>query len=310
MKLFLIDKPGCAHMIDLMPGIKHAYQLEQEFFPYLTVEFLPNRYYDPGVIIIAGKEKVRINVTLENQEELKQVRDVLFKFLNKNYNVTDLIKDDCLTDLRKMGKNKVTIGFNNILKEKKEETCCKVDMNNFEGNPYKAFEKKQAFDILHPVYKDDGRNSQDKELCMKNRYLECGDNFPKNTAQFKMCTDEVKWLCENGYPYNERTKIVEDAAKAAVKDTLSSLKKTDMKVDKKMFDKIAFAGFWDRPRNRAGNKYYKEGEPQAINFIADDSDNYDYYSRLIEGFEDKSYMTVYIILAIIIICIAYHKFIN
>ena len=41
MRLFHYATSQCQSIVDIMPGIKIAYEMEAIFTPYLTVEFLP-----------------------------------------------------------------------------------------------------------------------------------------------------------------------------------------------------------------------------------------------------------------------------
>lgn len=60
MKLLYIDKPECRSITDIIPAIKSVYQLEQEFAPYLIVDFIPNKNnIDDGIIIYAGNEIIK-----------------------------------------------------------------------------------------------------------------------------------------------------------------------------------------------------------------------------------------------------------
>ena len=105
MRLFLIDKPSCHHIIDLMPGIKAVYQLEQEFDPYLTVDFIPNRENPPGVLLIAGNEVIRRNYTFDDPNDIIEMRKLIWKYLKKYHRINNIEDDNrgplCIKDFKK-----------------------------------------------------------------------------------------------------------------------------------------------------------------------------------------------------------------
>jgi len=298
MKLFLIDKPGCHHIKDLMPGIKSVYQLEQEFSPYLFVEFLPNREEPPGILLIAGNEVIRRNYTFDDPNDIEELRNLIWKYIRKYNKVKDVTKDGCITDFRKTRTNHVIQGWQSAKRHRAVEMCCRT---------VKKMIATEFMDqlIKHEVYRFEGRDMQDRNICKKNRLQECGNNYPQNTILYKRCTDEARWICNNGYPVNIRTKIV-DAYRERLKDKiLRYLHSNGMRVNKQVLDKILQAGFFERVRNRVGNKFaHFRNVEHAVNEIMND---HGYYTELIEGFDstrkDKKFNYLYIIFIITLLTI-------
>ena len=64
-RLFHIESSKCKNIMDLMHGVKAIYQLEMEFFPYLSIEFLPKRDdVEGGIILQTKKRTIRLNLRL------------------------------------------------------------------------------------------------------------------------------------------------------------------------------------------------------------------------------------------------------
>lgn len=287
MKLFYIAKKGCQDIKTITKGIKRAYQLEQEFYPHLSVEFLPNNKYKEGIFFIIGDNVIHKDYFLMNESELDDMRKTIWELFPRYYNVTDITKNGCLTDFRKLGKNKVAIGWDEVTAKANYNKLYIPDtmLTNQDTKTDEQIEKS----ILHPVYKNSGDDIQNRKLCLINRIKECTDNYPPNSQVYKLCNDNVVWLCNNGYPNNIRTKIVSNIVKKEIEDSLKYLKDTNMKADKQHYDDFILSGFFERPANRMGNKYTDpNGGKHAIDFIAERGDDYKYYSQLIEGYDNNN----------------------
>jgi hypothetical protein len=303
MKLFYISNRDCQDIKTITKGVKRAYQLEQEFYPYLSVEFLPSAKYKEGIYFVIGDNVIHKDYYLYHKKDLIDLRNTIWSLFPSYYDVTDITKDGCITDFRKLGKNKVTIGWPNIIANGKNNKI-KIPDSMLIKQDIKVDEQISK-NILHPVYKNSGADIQDRKLCMINRIKECTDNYPVDSQLYKLCNDNVVWLCKNGYPYNIRTKVMNSIVKKQIEDSLKYLKNNDMKVDKPHFDDMMLSGFFERPANRMGNKYTSANpnDKHAINFIGDKSNEYDYYSQVIEGFDNKNKNHYILIFAVIIIII-------
>lgn len=304
MKLFYISKKGCHDIKAITKGIKRAYQMEQEFYPYLSVEFLPNNKYKEGVFLVTKNNNIHKTYFLDNEIELQDLRSTIWSVFTSEYNVTDIAKKDGL-DFIQLGKNNVTISWPNIVDKAKNNKIIIPDNMLIDQTNNKIFDKKMSNDVLHPVYKNSGMDIQDRKLCLSNRLQECADNYPKNSHTYKLCNDNVVWLCNNGYPYNVRTKVMSAIVGKQIQDSLKYLKSTNMKADKKHYDDLILSGFFERPANRMGNKYSDLSGKHAIDFIAEKQDDYAYYSQLIEGFGNKNNKYYYWIIGLLLCCVIY-----
>lgn len=282
MRLFLIDKPECRHISDIMPGIKAVYQMEQEFSPYLTVDFLPNNNNDPGgVIIQVGDEVIRKYYTFEDSDDIKKLREDLWILVRKYHNPIDITnKEGCIKDFRQTPTFNVVQGWQNA-KRSKADVCCKViiEMISDEFADYM---------IKHWVYRDPTEDIQNRDICKQIRSKECGDNYAPNSPQFRRCIREVNWLCNNGYPEdnNKRVNNVNKMVKDLRIKIYNYLDKNDMKVDKRTFDNIITAGLFDYVGNRMGNK--SRNMYDVKNTIRDSLYEKNIYLKLIEDFNSEN----------------------
>jgi hypothetical protein len=298
MKLFYIGENGCHDIKKITSGVKRAYQLEQEFKPYLSVEFFSNKQYKEGIFFIINNDVIHKKYFLYNDNELKEIRGIIWKHFTKYYNVTDITKNGCISKFTQIGKNSVNIGWTQIKNNGINNKIVIPDIMYLDDT------KTVNYNILHSVYKNNGDDIQDKKLCMINRIKECTDNYPLNSQLYKLCNDNVVWLCKNGYP-NIRTKIMSNLVKQQVEESLTYLKNNNMNTDKNHYDDMILSGFFERPANRMGNKYSNLSGKHAINFIADKNNEYYYYSNLIEGFGYNKCFIIILIFVCIILCYIY-----
>jgi len=306
MRLFLIDKPKCRHISEIVKGVSAVYQLEQEFYPYLLVDFLPNKNNEPGgVIIQVGKEIIKKNYTFEIPNDLINLRKLLWKLLHKYHNPIDITdKNGCLKDFRKTSTNKIIQGWQAKKKTMREDVCCKI-IKNVIANDFTNFM------IKHWYYRDPTTNKIDNNTCKKIRWQECGNNYPPNSMTFKRCVDEVEWLCNKGYDKNNKNKIIDEKNKMIAnihKKIYDYLDKNNLKVNKQIFDSIINAGLFDNVGNRMGNKsinFYNISN--TLDKIMHEKQN---YLKIIESFNNKSnyqliinYVTILCIIMTIIFLI-------
>lgn len=292
LRLYHIDGKGCRFVNDIMPGINAVYTMEQEFFPYLDIEFLPHSEFEnSGIILQANDELIRRNYTFHDKKELGELRDLIWKYLLKYRKIKDITKNGCLKDFREYNPNRVIQGWRNAKRLAKDDNCCAIILN-------KLTDEIMARKILHEVYTLSSNDEMDKDTCKKVRFGECGDNYPRGTAQFDRCTREVNWLCNNGYPnkvVKKMDKIVTDVRKKIYDD----LKRNNLIVNKQKFDNIIDAGLFADLGNRMGNKVanYKNVN-KTLNDIFTEKQ---YYLGLVEGFDGGSGFGGLMILIIIVL---------
>jgi len=302
-------------MKDLIPGIFSVYQLEQEFYPYLSVEFIPNNKYAAGILIIVGDKVIRRNYTFNDPNDIVELRKLIWRYVREINNPADIAitrpdGEVCIKDFNKGGGFKVIQGWDNKLKSLEKNVCCKGS-----DSETKIVPMDQQL-INHEVYRYSNKDQINLPICKKLRFQECADNYPPNTPTYKRCLREANWVCENGYPCNVRTKLIATYREKLKNDILRYLKRNDMRVDKQMFDLIMSAGFFERPNNRVGNK----ASPYTPIIHTIDNipiDDFDYYSKMIEGLSEgvseddtnqkcnKIFPIIIIVLIIVAISIIY-----
>lgn len=296
MRLFYIDKPGCHHITEIMPGIKATYQMEAEFYPYLFVDFMPHANDRPeGIILQAGNEIIKKDMSLDTKEDVEKLRKLIWKYVKKYHNPKDITKPcGCIQNFKDYTTFNVTQGWANKIRNLKCDECCLT-----EG----IKEKPQVTDYLvkHWAYRDPTDDRINRDICKKIRGEECGNNYPSGSAEFRRCVEEVNHVCNTGYPptntkegkcptfeekqeYNPYTRatnalvnatrgqIYKDLTKPEKDGRLFELK-DNLKVDKRDLDNIFTAGLYQHTGNRAGNK--------SRNIIHAKSDN---ELTLLEGF--------------------------
>lgn len=276
MRLFHIDEPGCHHITEIMDGIKAVYQLEQEFFPYLTVEFLPHRDRPAGIILLTRKgDSIRKYYKFKDPKDIEELRSIIWYYLERDYNIKQLPTDKCgnLQKFKWEPTSDVIQGWQSKKRAMKGARCCKIiaDIVASELVSHATIH----YNILHEQYRLSGQDVQTREICKQLRLTECGNNYPPNTPTFKRCVDEVNWLCNNSYPKNKAYEASNKLVKNTRKKIHEYLDKNNMLVDKKIFDDIIDAGLFQRVANRMGNK--------SINFI-------DAQRAVNDEFNDRGYM--------------------
>jgi hypothetical protein len=269
---------GCESMIDIWPSIKAVYQMEAEFSPYLTIEFLPYREGQiPGIILQTKDGDIRKNYTFKNKTDIKELRDLIWKYIVPEKHIKDITKNGCLTDFKEYGTSNVIQGWKAKKRALDKEKCCQLVLDSLVKDVV-------GNNILHEVYRLSPIDRQDKNICKKVRFEACGNNFPKGSAVFKRCVQETEWLCNHGYP-NVTVNKMNDFVNKVRKNLWRYLRDNDLRVNKRKFDEIISAGLFDDLGNRMGNKVADDKNVRAsLDQIFTEKD---YYLGLIEGFDDE-----------------------
>jgi len=272
MRLFHIDGGSCKYIIDLMPSINAIYQLHEEFYPYLKIEFLPYREDEKqGIILQTKTEIIRKPYTFKNKNDIEELRGIIWYYLEKDYNVKSI---EFLTNFIPHNPNNVILGWKNKLDSLDKDICCKIILDSLTSNILKH-------NILHEVYRLSNKDIQTRDICKNVRFSECGDNYPKNTETFNRCIREANWLCNNGYPNNVINKMNSLVKKIKI-DLYNDLYNNNLKVNKKKFDEIISAGLFQNIGIRMNNlDINKNNVKNTINQIFTEKN---YYLNLIEDF--------------------------
>lgn len=253
MRLFFIDKPECRHISEIVKGVSVIYQMEEEFYPYLVVDFLPNKTGKPGgVIIQAGQEIIRKNYTFENPKDEKELRSLLWKLVRKYHNPKDITETKngktCIKDFRKTETNNVIQGWQAKKRNMRNGVCCRVVSDTISKDLTDFF-------IKHWAYRDPTTPKLNRKTCKKIRFEECGNNYPPGTHDFDRCVKEVNWLCDRGYSGGlNRKKAMDEFVKKTKVKLYKELDKNNLRVNKRLFDELITAGLFEHVGNRMGNR--------------------------------------------------------
>jgi hypothetical protein len=181
-----------------MPSIKAIYQMEQEFNPYLQVEFIPNNTQREGIILQTKRGNIRRYYTFQNPNDIKELRKLIWDNLIIDYQVKDIYNKDNLTiDYRKIGKFKVIDSY-----QKAKQS--KANNNKYHPiNDYYKENKNRIEGVKHQVYNVDSTyNITNCEQCKKVRMMQCDHNFPSQSHTNALCKLETEYYCHKRYPKN------------------------------------------------------------------------------------------------------------
>lgn len=231
IRLFYTSKHGCHNIQEITKAVMAVYQLQEEFYPYLTVNFLPNKNNQKGGVVLQTPEKIiKRYYHFDNKYDIINLRKIIWDLINNKKNIKDITKNKYTNETMKFN---IIQGWQNKKKKLTDNLCCKVikqDTNNELNNK-----------IKHEIYKL-ADNEFTKKSCKEVRYKECADNYPINSQLYKLCKSEVNWLCNNGYPINKvkefNNKIINDSRNELVKKI-----QNNKYIDKKIYDDLIFAGF-------------------------------------------------------------------
>lgn len=280
MNLYLIDKPECHHMTELMPGISSVYQLQSEFEPYLKVHFVPNKdpvhKRKPGIIFQAGDDVIKRDYTFDSPDDIVKMRDIIWTYLKKMYNPGDITKGD-------LPKFKVIQGWANKKRQREEN---KSKMCIFDCNESRRTKDPDSKKVLNKVLKYESTRVKNREECKRAHSQECTDNYPSGSDNFARCMKEINYLCDGAFPENKipYTNSKDDITK---KYLLQYLEKNDFKADKQHMDLIHKLGLFDSMFSRAGNQYTPtctSSDSERLNMSNKDI----YRNILTEGYKNKS----------------------
>lgn len=199
MKLFYIDKQECNDVTIITDRIKKVYQLEREFYPYLSVEFLSNKKYKGGIFILYKNYVVHKKYFLDTINEYNDIKSQIWYIIDK-FNITKNNQSINNIDKRNDGINNVSISWKEIIEKARNAKIMIPNIMLLKNDNIKEP------DIRHPVYKYRDIGIENKNSCMDYRIKECDDNYPQNSQIYMLCKDNIEWLCNNsklieGYDY-------------------------------------------------------------------------------------------------------------
>jgi len=218
-------------IVELMPAIKTVYQMEQEFKPYLIVNFLPstdknnenNNKDNTKIILSVADEKIHKNYNFNDENDVAKLRELLWEYLLKYHNIKKINEypDGSIKNFMKVGTNKIIESYSPNLNLYPKLYSIKQPLYRYYGNDKQTSINK----IKHPVYRYNGNNEQTFKSCMNNRFEECKINYPLNTPLFRKCIIEGDKMCNNDYSMQNKKDQYNDEAKNLY-ENFSNLDKT------------------------------------------------------------------------------------
>ena len=205
MKLFHIDDSNYNHISERMDAIKTIYQMEQEFYPYLQIEFCKNlqKCKKGGVILQTKNGNIKKDFTFTNKSDIKFLRKLIWSYLIKEENIenkndSDVELYDTLPKMRLV----------NPMKKLSESTLSCDDITD---NDMDIDVRNKLMHSSYKMQKYKPSISSNKNTCILNRMRECDQKSPIGSEANRMCKLEGKTLCGdssnhiakcNNSPYN------------------------------------------------------------------------------------------------------------
>ena len=82
--------------------------MEQEFYPYLNIRFLPHRdAIGPGIILKTKHETIKSSYSFDSPRDIDDLRNLLWYYLKQDYNIKDITSNGHYTSFADLGRNKV-----------------------------------------------------------------------------------------------------------------------------------------------------------------------------------------------------------
>lgn len=230
MKLILFNKPDCSRKVNIVQIISLIYQMEQEFYPYVQVEFKPYNSILPngGIILQTHKGYIKKDMSfLSNPENL---RSLIWNLIPHNYS--------------KYPTNKVLITSSEIKAYKKSQQFPPIPLSHAPPAP-----PSPSLSPLPPTIRSWSYNT-----CMNDHIRECNDNYLPSSPLNHICKAEINWLCKNSTGPNNtlerHTKLMHK-----YRDNLyKKLEQRNFYVDKKLFDEVISVGLFDDSATTAAYK--------------------------------------------------------
>lgn len=292
IRLFFIDSGECKTIKDITRGVFAVSEIEQFFFPYVSLNYLPFRPgVKGGIILVTNMNTISRTYDFSEESVAKDIEDmkkVIWEIIEKegkikNKDITDVIPGYTTFGVINSWKQK--------LKELEKNKCCKLitgSLNETLSN------NTLENDFLRLSSKDE----QTEKICKQVRGQDCLDNF--RGANLAVCLSETENLCKIGYPEN---KVVNKQAEFVTKvrnNLMERLKKNNYLVDKRLFDDMVRAGMLSNIGEKIRNA---NTNIRLVKGVSADKFR-------IENFGNNSYNVSYLLLMIIIIIIVYYFYKN
>ncbi|ARF09563.1 hypothetical protein Indivirus_1_186 [Indivirus ILV1] len=304
IRLFFADSGTCKTIKDITRGVFAVAQIEQEFAPYVALNYLP---FHPGakggIILVTDKYTIQKEYEFSEesvQSDIEDMRKIIWNILNNEVNIKNIADEHgCIINMKGYTTFKVTDHWKEKIEQLKQNRCCKFILDNVTSSMVRH-------NLLHDLYRLSHKDQQTREICKKVRGQECRDNFPSGSENYAVCISEVESLCNAGYPENKVVLSQEEMIQKIRTDLMEKLKKSNYKVDKKLFDELISAGLLTNLGERLRNKTVNL---DTVRGALDDmfTENRDFGKmieyRQIERFENNKYNHDYTWLFIILFII-------
>lgn len=198
---------------------KAVYEIEQEFFPYISVNFDKAINCNKQQIII----KIEDETVVTDKVTVDELRPLIKELLLKYKRISEL------------PRSTVVQGWQAKKRELNKHSCCKPDLN---PNKYNLNDEVPAYYIKHWVYRDPTTPNINKNNCKQIRYEECKNNYPQSTFDYDRCVREVDWLCTKGYDLNQKRHDY-------IKSVQNKLGVNNYFVNKRLFDQSRDSGLFE-----------------------------------------------------------------
>ncbi len=314
MRLLWFNSVICKNIVDMMPGIKATYQMEQEFAPYLDIAFLKQNQHNEkksGIILQTKDKEIKKYYTFKNAQDIEDLRQLIWVNLTKERNMIQVDKIDQNNDRYKK-PDTVIQGWHNLVDEHKTHIYPNISQEIL------PLDNTPSIRSLKKVFRLNPNDKQTEDTCKTMRYQECFDNYPRESPNFKQCIDEVNWLCHNGYP-NVKLGLSNKYINKVWEDNYKYLNDNNGIVNKQKFDDIINSGmFYDTgvrsgnksitgyDRNFDGIKYDKAKMFPGIDVLNSNTYETEYFDADVDD-KNKYLMCIFSVLLIIVIYYFYKK---
>ncbi|MCJ7636518.1 MAG: hypothetical protein MUO21_03430, partial [Nitrososphaeraceae archaeon] len=256
IRLFFIDSGYCKTIKDITRGVFAVAEIEQFFFPYIALNYLPFREgAKGGIILVTRKYTIRKDYDFSEEsvradiDDMKKIIWDILKDLEDDQeinlrNIAD--KHGCLVNMKGYTTFGVIDSWKQKLNQLKNNVCCKFIVDNMSSSIVRH-------NILNDFLRLSHKDVQTRDICKKVRGQECADNFPPASANHAVCMSEVEQLCNVGYPVNKPVVCQAELVQKVRDDLMERLKKANFKVDKRFFDEIISSGMFSNLGERMRN---------------------------------------------------------
>jgi hypothetical protein len=193
MKLLHIDDSDYNHISERMDAIKTIYQMEQEFYPYLQIEFCknPQKCGGVGIILQTKNGNIKKDFAFTDGSDIIELRKLIWSKLIKEENIvnrsdTDVEWHESSTKMRLINP------MDKLIESSSISSCPNIPNDDIDMDTRNK--------LMHSSYKMQKYKPSvqtNKNTCILNRIRECDQKSPVGSEANSMCKLEGKILCNN-----------------------------------------------------------------------------------------------------------------